>query len=679
MLKKYYILSAVVLVLLLSVSHTLLSQEEDEVDRLAVVSTFTGKVSIRHNLMVRPVTAVGNRIRNSSLYKKDTVITKSASTADIMFDDNTTLQISEDSTILIGSKTVTGRDRAERTFSRKVAIDQQSDVRVVKITVGSLRANITTSRTILTEFETPSGTASVRGTALDIGYLAGMTSISLFEGLLGFTSAGNEVGFDINPGNSVDIISPGTGTVAVSAREGDLEIDTDVGTAIVEEDEMFSIVVDKNKAETSIASERGSVVLVTDVGSISMDKGESVDVGVDPVTGNLTVAGTVGNVVITTDDGVTTAVEPGKIIGAAKETAKGKDAGAADSAEDDPVENLEGPHLLFIFDASRSMNDIMENNVSKLDAAKKALSDHIGTLPANLNVGLEVYGHKETADCGDIEIIVPIGRLDIDEMRQKIDSIQAYGDTSIAAALELAADAMRPLVGEKSIVLLSDGVETCGGDPIRSAARIRDEMGIDVGVHVAGLGVDSSEREQLAGISQAGGGTYHTADNSGQLEKTLTEIEKNEPLGEIYETNLLLKENGGHLMTAPQDEWKQTIDGMEMKAPVLAFSSAVYAFKYEQMATFNAFSVCIPGEADSNLMVFELLVSDRSWSGPFRSIGRFQALNSGTPEAPYQQIRFPDVTSRFLKVQLETNYGDSKRTVLYEFQLYGKLKDRGEY
>jgi len=211
MLKKYYILSASVIVLLLSVSHTILSQEEDEVDRLAVVSEFTGKVSIRHNLMVRPVTAVGNRIRNSSLYKKDTVITKSASTADIMFDDNTTLQISEDSTILIGSKAVTGREKAERIFSRKVAIDQQSDVRIVKITVGSLRANITTSRTILTEFETPSGTASVRGTALDIGYLAGMTSISLFEGLLGFTSAGNEVGFDINPGIRWILSLPGPG------------------------------------------------------------------------------------------------------------------------------------------------------------------------------------------------------------------------------------------------------------------------------------------------------------------------------------------------------------------------------------------------------------------------------------------------------------------------------------
>ena len=97
------------------------------------------------------------------------------------------------------------------------------------------------------------------------------------------------------------------------------------------------------------------------------------------------------------------------------------------------------------------------------------------------------------------------------------------------------------------------------------------------------------------------------------------------------------------------------------------------------MATFNTFSVCIPGEDDSNLKVFELLVSDRSWSGPFRSIGRFQALNSGTPEAPYQQIRFPDVTSRYLKVQLESNYGDRRRTELYEFQLYGELKSRDEY
>ena len=129
---------------------------------------------------------------------------------------------------------------------------------------------------------------------------------------------------------------------------------------------------------------------------------------------------------------------------------------------------------------------------------------------------------------------------------------------------------------------------------------------------------------------------------------------------------------------APKDEWKQTIDGMEEKALVPLYSSAVFAFKYEQLATFDTFVLYTPGEDDSNLKEFELLVSDRSWSGPFRSIGKFQAQNGGSAGTPYQPFTFPEVTSRFLKVQLESNYGEGRLTGLYEFQLLGELKTRDE-
>ncbi|MBC8553118.1 MAG: VWA domain-containing protein [Candidatus Brocadiales bacterium] len=629
------------------------------------MSKFTGKVQVRHKLMLKPVTAFGNRIRNSSVYNKDTVITKSASTADLLFEDNTSLGISEESSILIGTKAVTDRDRAERKFTRKVAIAQQGIVRNINIKMGKLMANITPSRSVLTEFETPTGVASVRGTELDIGHLAGITSISLFEGLLGFTSAGNEVGFDMYPGTSLDIAAPEAGTVTVSAKEGAVDIETTIGKAIVEKDEKVSVSVDTDKAETSISSENGTVSLVTNAGTVSIDKGEAMDVKVDPETGDMTVAGIEGDVVITTDDGITTAVEPGKSLG----TAKGDDAdGETDKS-----------HLLFIFDSSKSMNDLIDDKETKLEAAKKALSDFVVTLPVNLRVGLEVYGHKEAEECDDIEIIVPIGELDVDEMRQKINSLQAFGATPVAAALEKAADAIKLLEGKKTIVLISDGADTCNGDPIRTAERIRKEMGIDVEIQVTGLGVDKSAREQLKDTARAGGGNYYAADNAQQLKRCLEDIENGKAASmvsadELDGPNLLLKEHGGQLLMAPKDEWKQTIDGTEQKVLVPEYSSSVYAFKYEKLATFNTFVICIPGEDDSNLKEFELLVSDRSWSGPFRSIGKFQAQNGGSPETPYQQFSFPEVTSRYLKVQLESNYGNSGFTGLYEFQLLGELK-----
>ena len=668
MFKRYYIPAAILLVLLLSIHQTILSQEEDEEDRLAVVSKYTGKVNVRHNLMVKPVTSIGNRIRNSAVYKRDTVITKTTSTANLLFNDNTTVEISEESSISIDTKTVTDRDRAERKFTKKASIAQQSMVRNINVKMGKLLASITPSKSVLTEFETPTGVASVRGTELNISYIAGITSISLFEGLLGFASAGNEVGFDITPGTSLDVSSTEAGTVTVSAKEGALEIATGIGKAIVEKDEKVSVSVDTDKAETSISSESGSIALVTNAGTISIDKGEAMDVKVDPVTGDMTVADIEGDVVITTD-GVTTTVQPGIHLGTAK--------------EDDADDGADKSHLLFIFDSSKSMNDLIDGKETKLEAAKKALSDFVAILPADLSVGLEVYGHMETQECDDIEMIVPVGKLDVDEMQQKINSLQAFGQTPVAAALEKAAAAMRSLAGDKTIVLISDGVDTCDGDPVRAAERIREEMGIDVNIQVAGLGVDGRAKEQLKETASAGGGNYYAADNAQQLERSLKDIEAGKPASmvsaeDLEGPNILLKEHGGQIVMAPKDEWKQTIDGVEEKALVPLYSSAVFAFKYEQLATFDTFVLYTPGEDDSNLKEFELLVSDRSWSGPFRSIGKFQAQNGGSAGTPYQPFTFPEVTSRFLKVQLESNYGDGRLTGLYEFQLLGELKSRDE-
>ena len=668
MLKRYYIPAAILLVLLLSIHQTILSQEEDEEDRLAVVSKYTGKVNVRHNLMVKPVTSIGNRIRNSAVYKRDTVITKTTSTANLLFNDNTTVEISEESNISIDTKTVTDRDRSERKFTKKASIAQQDIVRNINVKMGKLLANITPSKSVLTEFETPTGVATVRGTKLDIRFIAGITSISLFEGLLGFTSAGNEVGFDITPGTSLDVAAPKAGTVTVSPKEGALEIATGIGKAIVEKDEKVSVAVDTDKAKTSISSESGSIALVTNAGTISIDKGEAMDVKVDPVTGDMTVADIEGDVVITTD-GVTTTVQPGIHLGTAK--------------EDDADDGADKSHLLFIFDSSKSMNDLIDGKETKLEAAKKALSDFVAILPADLSVGLEVYGHMETQECDDIEMIVPVGKLDVDEMQQKINSLQAFGQTPVAAALEKAAAAMTSLKGEKTIVLISDGVDTCDGDPVRAAERIREEMGINANIQVAGLGVDESAKEQLKETASAGGGNYYAADNAQQLERSLKDIENGKPASmvsaeDLEGPNILLREHGGQIVMAPKDEWKQTIDGVEEKALVPLYSSAVYAFKYEQLATFDTFVLYIPGKDDSNLKEFELLVSDRSWSGPFRSIGKFQAQNGGSVRTPYQPFTFPEVTSRYLKVQLESNYGDGRLTGLYEFQLLGEIKSRDE-
>jgi len=199
-----------------------------------------------------------------------------------------------------------------------------------------------------------------------------------------------------------------------------------------------------------------------------------------------------------------------------------------------------GPNILFIFDSSGSMMDPIGDAESKVDAAKRVLSDLVGSLPAGTNVGLEAYGHTKKVGCDDIEVLVPVSKLNVDMIRQKINSLEALGNTPIASALEKGANEIRDLKGERTMVLISDGEETCKGDPISAAEQIRKRMGIDVIIQVIGFDVDDKTKQQLAGIAKAGGGNYYAAKDARQLKESLVEIkdeaivEKKEPPKELF-------------------------------------------------------------------------------------------------------------------------------------------------
>ena len=184
------------------------------------------------------------------------------------------------------------------------------------------------------------------------------------------------------------------------------------------------------------------------------------------------------------------------------------------------------PNILFIFDSSGSMMNPIADKEPKLVVAKRVLSELVGENLAEANVGLMAYGHREKSGCDDIETLVPIGKLNVDEIKQNIASLEAKGNTPIASALEKGANELQGLKGKSTIVLISDGEETCGGDPIRAAEVIRKRMGINVVIQVIGFDVDDKAKQQLAGIAQAGGGKYYAAKDAEQLKNSLIEIKK---------------------------------------------------------------------------------------------------------------------------------------------------------
>ncbi len=185
-------------------------------------------------------------------------------------------------------------------------------------------------------------------------------------------------------------------------------------------------------------------------------------------------------------------------------------------------------NTLFILDGSNSMWGQVEG-VSKIQTAKEVLGYILGQLPPGTNTGLMSYGHNREADCTDVEILSPIGESSSAALLGQLGRIVPKGKTPIALALETAADQFAPGTDDKNnVVLISDGVATCGRNACEVAAELaaRD---INLTIHVVGFDVSEEERAQLQCIADAGRGRYFPASNTEGIRQALaeaTEIEQ---------------------------------------------------------------------------------------------------------------------------------------------------------
>ncbi len=172
--------------------------------------------------------------------------------------------------------------------------------------------------------------------------------------------------------------------------------------------------------------------------------------------------------------------------------------------------------ILLILDSSGSMWGQIDG-VAKIVIAKQTLSTIITDLPDNAEVGLILYGHRTKGDCNDVELVTPIGRIDKSGLTQRIQAINPKGKTPITLSIQLAGEALRTIESAATVVLVSDGEETCDADPCAAARQLK-ESGVDFVMHVIGFDVGDDERAQLECIASAGGGKYFTAASSEDFE-----------------------------------------------------------------------------------------------------------------------------------------------------------------
>jgi von Willebrand factor type A domain len=179
--------------------------------------------------------------------------------------------------------------------------------------------------------------------------------------------------------------------------------------------------------------------------------------------------------------------------------------------------------VLLILDASGSMNAKLPSGETRIAVAQRAIKGVAGFIPGRAQVSLRLYGAQSPPrekNCQDTNLAVPFAAAEANggAITSAVDGAKAQGYTPIALSLQQAAGDFSAAAKERVIVLVSDGKETCQGDPL-IAAKALAAKGITV--HTVGFVVDTAARGQLQAIARATGGTYFDAPVGPELPETL--------------------------------------------------------------------------------------------------------------------------------------------------------------
>jgi Ca-activated chloride channel family protein len=185
---------------------------------------------------------------------------------------------------------------------------------------------------------------------------------------------------------------------------------------------------------------------------------------------------------------------------------------------------------MLVLDASGSMQAALPGGGSKMAAAKAAVTTLLDRSPAEARLGLAVYGTgtgnaaaDKKAGCQDVKVAHKVAPLDKAALGAAVTAVQPRGYTPIGQSLRVAAQEL-PAEGARSIVLVSDGADTCAPPDPCEVARELAKQGVDLRVHAIGFDVDETARKQLSCLTQATGGTYVDAADAATLASALNRI-----------------------------------------------------------------------------------------------------------------------------------------------------------
>jgi hypothetical protein len=176
-----------------------------------------------------------------------------------------------------------------------------------------------------------------------------------------------------------------------------------------------------------------------------------------------------------------------------------------------------------VLDLSGSMNLALGAG-TRIATARQVLRDTLTRVPDDFNVGLRLYGHRfgsrQKETCTDSELVVPIGHLDRAQIARSIAAFRPRGETPLVYSVLQAGKDLQA-AGGGSIVLITDGEESCGGDFAAATAALK-AAGVDLRLDIVGFTLtDAKATQPLAAMAGATGGSFYTAKDGAALTRAL--------------------------------------------------------------------------------------------------------------------------------------------------------------
>ena len=158
----------------------------------------------------------------------------------------------------------------------------------------------------------------------------------------------------------------------------------------------------------------------------------------------------------------------------------------------------------------------------KLEIARQTVKRVLAGLPADREIGLLSYGHRRKGDCGDIELLVPPGAGTAGAITEAVETMQFLGKTPLTEAVRQAATTLRSTEEAATVVLVTDGLETCEADPC-ALGRELEASGVNFTAHVVGFGLSEEDGARVACLAKETGGRYIQARDAKGLNEALTQ------------------------------------------------------------------------------------------------------------------------------------------------------------